>query len=43
MAEIADAHGIAKNAVRHHLMRLQRDGKVSMTEGKYRSIRILDA
>lgn len=43
MAEIADAEGIAKNAVRHHLMRLQRDGKVRMTEGKYRSIRVLDA
>lgn len=43
MAEIADAHGIAKNAVRHHLLRLQRDGKVSMAPGKYRSLRILDA
>lgn len=43
MAEIADAQGIAKNAVRHHLIRLQRDGRVQMTEGKYRSLRVLDS
>lgn len=43
MQEIADAEGIAKNAVRHHLNRLQRDGKITMVEGKYRSLRVLDA
>ena len=41
MAEIADYEGIAKSAIRHHLYRLQRDGKIVMTPGHYRSIRII--
>jgi len=41
MAEIADENGIAKSAVRHHLYRLQNDGMLTMTPGKYRSIRVL--
>ena len=41
MAEIAEEEGIAKSAVRHHLYRLQRDGLITMTPNKYRSIRVL--
>jgi repressor LexA len=41
MGEIAEEEGIAKSAIRHHLNRLQRDGLVTMTPGKYRSIRVL--
>lgn len=41
MAEIAADQKIAKSAIRHHLYRLQRDGLVTMTPGKYRSIRVL--
>lgn len=41
MAEIAEQEGIAKSAVRHHLYRLQRDGLITMTPSKYRSIRVL--
>jgi SOS-response transcriptional repressor LexA len=42
MEEIAESQRIAKSAVRHHLYRLQRDGHLQMTPGKYRSIRVLD-
>jgi len=42
MAEIASEEGIAKSAIRHHLYRLQRDGLVVLTPGKYRSIRLTD-
>jgi len=41
MGEIADEHEIAKSAVRHHLYRLQKDGRLVMTPGKYRSIKVL--
>jgi SOS-response transcriptional repressor LexA len=41
MAEIAENQGIAKSAIRHHLYRLQRDGLITMTPNKYRSIRVL--
>lgn len=41
MAEIAEEERIAKSAVRHHLYRLQRDGLITMTPNKYRSIRVL--
>jgi repressor LexA len=41
MAEIAEEEGIAKSAIRHHLYRLQRDGIITMTPSKYRSIRVL--
>lgn len=41
MAEIAEDQDVAKSAVRHHLYRLQRDGLISMTPGRNRSIRVL--
>jgi SOS-response transcriptional repressor LexA len=41
MGEIAEEEGIAKSAIRHHLYRLQRDGLVTMTPGKYRSLRVM--
>lgn len=40
MAEIAEDQDIAKSAVRHHLYRLQRDGLITMSPNKYRSIRV---
>jgi repressor LexA len=42
VAEIADGVGLAsKTAVRHHLTTLQDEGKVEMTPGRYRSLRIV--
>lgn len=43
MQEIADGVGIRKNAVRHHLIKLREDGRVTMVQGKYRSLRVVDA
>lgn len=39
--EIAEAVGLSKTAVRHHLATLQKEGKVTHTPGKYRSLRVL--
>lgn len=42
VAEIAEGVGLSsKTAVRHHLATLQREGKVEMTPGVYRSLRVL--
>lgn len=44
IAEIASGVQLAsKTAVRHHLLALQEDGKIEMTPGKYRSLRVVDA
>lgn len=40
MDEIAQGVGVVKNAARHHLLKLQQEGKVCMTPGKYRSLRL---
>lgn len=42
VAEIADGVGLAsKTAVRHHLEILQDEGKVTVTPGVYRSLRLV--
>jgi repressor LexA len=42
VAEIAEGVGLAsKTAVRHHLATLQEEGKVEMTPGRYRSLRLV--
>lgn len=40
MQEVGNAIGSHKNGARHHLLKLQKEGKVTMTEGSYRSIRL---
>lgn len=42
MQEVGDAIGVHKNGARHHLLKMQRDGLVQMTEGSYRSIRLTE-
>lgn len=42
MEEIGVGIGVHKNAVNHHLKKLQKEGKVSMTPGKYRSLRLIE-
>lgn len=42
MQEIGDGIGVHKNGARHHLLKLQSEGLVEMTEGSYRSIRLTD-
>lgn len=39
--EIADDLDLTKTAAAHHLKRLEKDGKISVVVGKYRSLRVL--
>jgi SOS-response transcriptional repressor LexA len=40
--EIAEGVGIGKTSIRHHLIVLQGEGKISLTPGAYRSIRVVE-
>jgi SOS-response transcriptional repressor LexA len=42
MQEVGTAIGSHKNGARHHLLRLQKDGAITMAEGSYRSIRLTE-
>lgn len=43
IAEIANGVKLAsKTTVRHHLLTLQEEGRIVMTPGKYRSLRVCD-
>lgn len=42
MAEIGVAVGLKKNTVRHHLLKLQNEGRVAMDPGVYRSLRVTE-
>lgn len=44
LQEIADGVGLAShNAVRNHLLALKADGKVTWVEGRYRTVRVVEA
>lgn len=40
--EVGDAVGVHKNAAAHHLHKLEKEGRIRINAGKYRSLQIIE-